>query len=518
MMSPQESSGRAASDLPPGEEYPGDGPGLADILSALWLDRVRILLLAGAGGVIAAAILVAVYLLRPTYQEASMTVRPLFEGAARGQYPSGEVFTPSDLVSNPVLEEVYRRNRLETHIDFVDFKEAFAVTDQTPALERLRREFRGQLEDRRLTPADRSRLEESYAARQRSLQNGEFTLVAELGGRFSSWPPTMVGKVMEDILGVWAERSRARGVFKFEFNIFSENILTELTAGEDDYLILLDRLRVTVGRILTNLNRLESIPGAYLVRVGETQVSLGEIQAVLEDDLKYRLSMIEAPVHALGFYRNLTMSQAYVREQIFRLDREKQSMASRMLALNDALATYSASRLGGARSEAGTSGGVSIASSGAAGESFLDRVMDLSTQGADINFRQELVRQSLDLNNRLADLASERAIYERMQGSLQDGSARAGMDRDEMQAWVADQVKVMLAGLQDIIGQVRLLHEEISQRQLQPSTIYTTVEPLYLDRVSTVGMRNAVLLIGFLWCVWVGGVLVVTALRGLARR
>ncbi len=508
---------RDKMDLPPEEPYDENGPGLVEIVGALWAERVRIGLLAAAGAVVAAGLVIAVYALRPAHQEASMTVRLLFDGVERNQYPNAMRFAPSDMVASPVLEEVYRRNHLETYLDFNEFKEAFAVTNQNPSLERLRREYQGRLEDRRLTPADRERLEGDYAARVSSLQNGEYTLVANLGGRFTAWPPTLAGKVVEDILAVWAEQSRARGVFKFDLNIYSENILSELTPAGDDYLILLDRLRVTIRRMLANLDRLEGIPGAYLVRVGETRVSLGEIQAILEDDLKYRLSMIEAPVHTLGLYRNRQISEAYIREQIFRLDREKQSAESRIAALNQALESYSAGRSGGSRAE--SSGGSGSGITTQINESFLDRIMDLSTQGTDINFRQQLVRETLELNNQMADLASERAIYERMLSTIGGGgSAAVAQQREELREWVGQQVGIMLTSLRDVIGQVRLLHEEISQRQLQPSTIYTTVEPLHLERVSTVGMRNAILLVGFLWCVYLGGILVVTAFRGVARR
>jgi len=54
----------------------------------------------------------------------------------------------------------------------------------------------------------------------------------------------------------------------------------------------------------------------------------------------------------------------------------------------------------------------------------------------------------------------------------------------EMRKWVDQQFTQLIASLKDTLKKVQLLYQEVSQRSLQPSMIYTIVEPLYVDRVS----------------------------------
>ncbi|HLA40093.1 MAG TPA: hypothetical protein VJ417_08855, partial [Candidatus Glassbacteria bacterium] len=462
--------------------------GLTEVMAFWWRERVRIASLALGGLAAAGALVLAAYVLRPARQETTLNARMLFEGVDRGQYPNGNRFAPADLVATPVLQEVFRRNGMDRFVEFEDFKDSFAVTNVNPATERLRREYQARVQDRRLTPPDRQKIENEFETRLKSLQNGEYTLVLDAKGTFRRWPKTLAGKILDDVLNAWAEQSRARGLFRFDLNIYSENILGEIDPDTDDYPLVLDRLRVLIDRVLRNLQQLSAIPGSRLLRVGDRNISLGEIEVLLQDDLEYRLSMIEAPVYTAGLSRDQMMSTAYIREQLFRLQRETQNAQSQIAGVQQALATYSASRAGGLP---GVSEGA--AQTSAPGESFLDQVLDLSTQGADIGFRQDLVRDLLRLNREIASLADERQIYERMQSELAAKGRKVEAARSEMEPWVQEQIRNLLAGLRRTLGYVRLLHEEISEKNLQPSMVYTTAEPLRQRSLSTVSLRTVVL-------------------------
>src|SRR5271157_3369584 len=95
-----------------------EGLNLSEILNTWWRSRARIVLLALTGLVAAAAVLLAVYVLRPSYQEARLTFRLLFAGVEKGQYPDGTAFSPADLVATPVLAAVYERNGLARYLTF----------------------------------------------------------------------------------------------------------------------------------------------------------------------------------------------------------------------------------------------------------------------------------------------------------------------------------------------------------------------------------------------------------------
>lgn len=517
-MSAQDSAEPDSHNRPSAShDSPSEGPGLLEIIGAWWRARTRIMLLGLAGVVIAAGVVSAVYLARPSQQEATVTVRLLFKGVQDGQYPNGMRFTPADIVATPVLEEVYRNNRLEKFVKFDDFKNAFAVINTNPALDRLRREYRDQLDARNLSAVDRSKLEDDFAAKVKALQNGEFTLVALLGGRFSSWPASLTGKIMDDILSVWVEQSRTRGVFKFDLNIYSDNILSDLSVPKGDYLVFLDRLRVTINRILANLDDLAAIPGANLLRVGEKQMSLQEMQVALQDDLRFKLDAIEAPVYAMGMYGNRSLAEAYLHEQIFRLQLETQEDKSSADAVAQALAGYNASRPGASAVEGAAAGGSAAMGGGTLipqiSESFLDRVLSLSSQNADVAFRQRLVQQSIDIQQSLGKVQSEQERYTRMLQLLAKSEAMTDSQGTDVEKWVEQQVAALLSNLADTIKYVQLLHEEVSQQNLQPSTVFTVVVPLSQDRVSVVSMTRIGLIVAMAFCVYLGSVLVIVAWR-----
>ena len=100
------------------EQSEDGGLELGSLIATWWRKRVQLLLLAGAGGIVSFAILAAVFVMRPTTQESTVVFRLLFKGAEKGYYPNGMRFTPADIISTPVLEEVYRRDHLEKFLPF----------------------------------------------------------------------------------------------------------------------------------------------------------------------------------------------------------------------------------------------------------------------------------------------------------------------------------------------------------------------------------------------------------------
>jgi hypothetical protein len=493
----------------PNVQFAGDAAdiGLGTIVSFWWNRRTRFVLqgLAVAAGVLLLG--VAALALRPVRQETTLGFQLLFDGVERGQYPNGKRFSPSDIVATKVLQEVYRRNALERFIKFEDFKDALVVTNLNPALERLRREYQAKLQDRRLVPADRKKLEDEYDVQAKPLQGGRYTLVLDIKGPFSRWSETLAGKVLDDTLATWAEQSRDRGVFRFDLNTFSENILAEIDPDSDDYPVLLDRLRVTIERIRGNLAELARVPGARLVRVGDRKVSLGELELSLNDDVKYRLSMIEAPVYTMNFSRNRTLSGAYIREQLFRLQRETQTVQSQIAVAREGLEGYSASRAGATAGNEGSAGGLPS-------DSFIDRLLDLSTRGSDVSFRQDLVNEIIRLGDQEAALQDERLIYQKMQTALgETGKVAVAVRRAELEPWVQEQIKDMLQKLRRTLGEVSLLHREISERNLQPSIIYTVREPAQQVSLSRVDLRLVVMGSVAIWLAAMAGLMGLAAWR-----
>lgn len=491
-------------------------PCLADLFGAWWRARTKLIIITLAGVAVAAIVLFAAKTFSPSHREATLTFRLLFNGAEQGQYPNGMRFTPADLVSELVLHEVYRRHapRLGGQ-SFDDFRTAFGVVPHNPALADFRRNFAPRLTAGGLSTVDRQRLEDEYESRRQALENAQFTLVYRPGDGLTDG---VSEAVLADVLTVWSEQSRSLGVFKFNRNVYSPNLLRGLAAHHEDYPMLLDRLRITIYRIIENLEEISSIPGAPLVRAGDRNVSLGELEVLLRDDIRYRLSLIEAQVYELGLYRNRGLSDTYIREQLVRLDREATEIASRSAGLGQALANYSASR---ARPGDGTTVTMDSGSGGNVmpqiSEGFLDRMLGLADPQVDVAFRQSLTRQSAELGRELANLESERQVYTRMQENLARVDAASGSQRERLDADVDREVAALTASLRRTLTELVAVHEAISRRDLEPRQIHEIIQPASLHTATTANLvRVGVGLAGII-AVTLGLALVSTgwpALRG----
>lgn len=471
------------------------------LIGLWWSRRGQLLKWLAVGAVVAVGAMAAIYFLRPTQREGRIEVRLLFTGVEQGQYPNGTRFTLADIVAEPVLREVYKRHQLEKGVTFEDFQNAFAVLHRNEALEDLRLDYAERLEDKGLSQVDRAKLEDEYESRRRALRNGDCTLVVKPA--LDPWPSGISAAVAADVLKVWEEQARQRGAFKFNLDIYSANIISDIAPYRDDYLVLLDRIRVTINRIVQNIDILDDVPGAPLVRAGPKNVSLGELKALLRDDLRYKLTLIESPVYGLGMYRNRALSEAYLEEQLFRLNRESGATKSKADAVEQALAAYAASGASAATGTAATTAGsAALAGSNALipqiSESFLNRMLDLSSQQTDVTFRQDLARRVVSYRNQLAELESERQVYQNMQRLLESPNPGMEEQREAMQAWVGRQSDALLQTIEQALNDLGLLYEEVSRRSLEPRTVYTVTEPFYFARASAIGLGRVAVVIGLL--------------------
>jgi hypothetical protein len=484
---------------------PNDSFDLGSLISVWWRQRVRISLHALAVLSVAAAVLGVVYTVCPTQQQSTVVFRLLFKGTEKGLYPNGTQFTPSDIVTTAVLEEVYQRNGLEKFCKFEDFKSAFAVINRNPEIQKLQREYAPKLEDRRLLAVDRQKLEAEYDNRMKAIRNGEFTLLLQQDGALVKWPDTLAGKVIEDVLAVWLDQSRSRGVFKFDLNIYSANLLQEIVDTNSDYTLLLDRLRLAITRIFGNLQALGQIPGSQLVRVGDKQVSLGELEANLKDNLTFDMREINSMIYNFGLFREPVLTEAYLKEQLFRLEIERQELQSRNKGMQQVVVDYSAGRTGGQTSASGSTTGSTAGLMPQLSDGFLDRILDLSGQSTDITFRQDISRQIIGNEKGMFELESERQLYQRSLDALQKGAAASQVNIKEV---VDARIANLMGRLKSTLENISLLHAALSTRNLQPSLAYTIVVPLQQERVSLFSTKiiAAVLFLGI--CGYMGLVMV----------
>jgi hypothetical protein len=295
--------------------------------------------------------------------------------------------------------------------------------------------------------------------------------------------------------------------------VLSGNLLVDLQRYDEDRFIFIDRLRITVQRLLDNVAALQKVPGARLLRVGEGQVSLGELQASLEDDLRFKIETLQWIIFRNGLYSNRALVESFTADQLFQLGLEEKQDLGQIKALQDAMVSYSSSQAG---SRSGSSGAPANndASHPKTGWSFFDQVLDLPNQESDLTFRQGLSNDSVTLGLKLTEIEKQRQIYAKMVTAASDAAVQDNAKRQMLSKWTDEQIPVLLDQLKSTLNSLQLFHQELSQRILQPSMVYTVVSPLRQERISAVKMSSAILMVGFLWVAGLGLSLGVIAWRG----
>ncbi len=488
------------------------------IVKHWWHKRATLAVLFLTGGIAALLLASGLYVRRPASHQSVLTVRLLFDGVERGAYPNGERFNPADILATSILEKVYARNELEKFITFEDFKRGLAITAYNPALNRLQREFQDRLAARALSTVERQKIETEFQEKLAALKNAEFSLFASFGSRFERWPDLLTAKVLSDTVNTWVEQSRARGIFKFDLNIFSGNVLPANSVDED-YLVFVDRLRLSINRVQTNVDDLLKIPGADLMRVGPQNISLGELRAALEDALKYRIGTIDSCIIQYGLYRNQTLAKAYLNDQMFRLQLTLDELNAQTKTIQGVQATYASGRNSVSYGGAGQTPGTNALSGSSPmitqlSDTFIDRVMALSERSSEEAFRQSLANRLITIENKNTEVITERRLYQRQLEAL-NGEVAMTENAAEIKHWMERQLNEVLAQLKATLVDVQAFHVALSQSNLEPATVYAITGPVRTETVSPLRV-STIAILGFVLGAFIVGIgTVIITWRGL---
>jgi hypothetical protein len=143
-------------------------------------------------------------------------------------------------------------------------------------------------------------------------------------------------------------------------------------------------------------------------------------------------------------------------------------------------------------------------------DTFLDRVMSLSEKSSDVAFRQNLANRLIDIENKATELATGRKLLERQQAAL---SSKSDVTRNaaSVKQWVETQLDTTLNMLKAALADLKMFHQELSLRDLDPGTAYELMGPVLAITVSPLGTGNILLFAVVLFMTVVGiGLLIVT--------
>jgi hypothetical protein len=484
-----------------GEEpvYADEEISLKPYFETLW--GYRRVIAAAVGGAITLYLvgILLVFLVAPAERLGTIRFRLLFEGAEKGEYPNGTLFSASEIVAGPVLTEVYKANDLQRFGKYEDFKDSVFVLQANLDLELLAYEYRGRLADTKLSPVDRARIEEEFQRKREALVDPVYSLNMRRRERLTTLPRDLANKVLLDILATWAKHADERkGATKYNVDVLSPNILQRAMLDQEDYLVAIDILRAKTARVLATIDEISKLPGAKTIRVGEKRVTLAEVRAGLEDVVRFKLEPLLGLIRSEGITKNARALLLYANNQLFQLRQEQQQSAAMVEALQASVREFAAQ--GGSPARDARPGAMGPSAGSGTGavtpqldQSFLDRIMGLSTAKDEFEYKRKITDRVIEESEKMAARAREAAYYEDLTRELGRSSGRT-VGSPEMVALIKARSAEAFDEIVGGIEKTGLIYRELSALNLNPTTtVFAVTEPFIQQTQRSLTLRTVVL-------------------------
>ncbi len=416
------------------------------------------------------------YLLGARQKLLSVPFRLEFKGAAEGQYPNNLKFSVADITATPVLLNVYNADALGRFVSFDQFSRSIFVLESNRELERLTAEYATKLADPKLTPVDRDRIEREFEAKRASISKSDYA-IQYLATGSSRIPNSVVNKALSDVLSTWARRAAIeKKVLDYQVAIISPMAIDSITVNDGDYLVPLLLLRQRVNEAVADAKSVEDVPGAKLVRIPSRRLSITDIRAHLDEILRFRLEPLISKAHRFG--GTGASAADIVKAQLEYDQRALTEAEMRESALRNALLTYESENTVPRDVTAASVNRPAASDNAAAGragagetvmpqlsDTFIDRIVDLTTRTGDREYRQKLTddikKASLDVVPAQAAVKYDAELLASFQSAPTGGTGNAAALQAEWTAAVAD--------ARDTITNLNAIYS-LASRQLYPET------------------------------------------------
>jgi hypothetical protein len=382
------------SELHP--QHPEPPMMLSHVIHTLAAYRGVIAIALGAVAIAYLLIAVAFYLMAPSRQITSIPFRLTFEGALIGTYPNGYKFSTAEITSNEVLLAAYNRNQLGDFIDYPTFSRSVFVLEFNREYERLAAEYQAQLSDAKLTAVERDRIAREFELKRASLSKSDYSINYVASTRkFRTAPRSVIEKTLRDALNIWAGNAVTnKHVLEYGVPVLSRNVIDINLIRSEEPFVNLVLLRTRITELIEHVGLLRKLPGADLVRTKDRRATLAEVSADLQDIVRFRIDPFIAT--SAGNLIDRTSTLRVLEAQLVFDESQLNAAKAREDVLRNALAAYEKDR---SQSLPSPSLSQSPATDRQGGETvmpqmndtFLDRLIAITTDTADREFRQKLV-------------------------------------------------------------------------------------------------------------------------------
>jgi hypothetical protein len=350
-------------------------------------------------------------------------------------------------------------------------------------------EYQARLADPKLSTVDRERIAKEWEIKRESVSKSDYSISMLRTAKTSRIPETLVRKTLVDILSTWASDAvRERRILALPISILSPDMFDEHSVNDSDYIVAIEVLRSKVGRVQENIIELGAVPGSALVRTTREQMSLYDISVRLEEMMRFQIEPLVNRVCQSGLMTNPAATTHFLESQLGYDQRELKSLQDQAESVRESLAVYSLDQRALSGQPGRTHDGKTSESPrqpSASGETlmpqlsdtFIDRLMTLTNQAADVQYRQGIVTEFRRATLGIAPVEKEVAYDTEILNSVRAFGQRSTVGDNVSRAEVHNDIVATTRQARDLLVKVNEIYEIVS-RNMNPSTeLYTLTAP-----------------------------------------
>jgi hypothetical protein len=350
--------------------------------------------------------------------------------------------------------------------------------------ERLAADYQARMADPKQSAIDRERLMREWEAKAASIAKNDYSLNWLRTRDTAGVPESVVKKVLLDTLSGWARyAANEQHVLKYRLTVLSPQIIGTSDANSE-LIVATQELRSKVYKVLQNIDALREVPGSELVRSTDG-MSLEEVRLRLEEIIRFRLEPLTGRISTSGLITNRPATLRFLESQLAYDQRHLKGTQDYADTIRQSVAVYSLDQRGftpenttstapATRDQARLQPQRPDTVVPQISDSFLDRLVTLTSQSSDIQYRQKLVDDYRHASQAVIPAQQSVSYDQEVLAQIKDtanvpGSLQAADVRNEIEA-AQNEVKQLL-------GRVNNIYDAISNNLSPSKELYTLTAP-----------------------------------------
>ena len=380
-----------------------------------------------------------------------------FPQAAQSKYPNGSAFSPSDIVSNTVLEKVWSENKLsDKGIKLQDFQKSLTAIPYTGEINFIDTKYKGLLATKNLSRTDIEKIEADYRAEVSQASSKNIKLVLDSGK--NSYDLGLASKVLNDIATTWSQTAIEKlGVSRSP--VQDSLVLNDQMKSESPFIVV-NYLNDVAYKAQSVIDLMRADPNSNSYRDEKTGSNLSGLSLRLTEIANYQIDQLGAFVSTNLRLNDMELLQA--RYRIQDLQEQRKVLLLKAESNQRALSDYSGNKNQGNsasgdlknRSSASNDSGVQI--NGDA----ITKLFSLATESKDAEYRQQLTSERIRLEGQANELNLRIAKLERMLSSGQSKSNTLSPESKKEYSVMVEKVWANLAGTIDAISRIQVMAQK----------------------------------------------------------